>query len=253
MARRKTLPDSLRAKLALAGRLASLRLELFGERGGPEMARRLGIPVRTWYNYEGGVTVPAEVVLKIIELTAVEPTWLLHGKGPKFRSAGQFEGREQPTKPTLTVGALLRTALQLLEEQHPQGVHPGTNGQAALACPDGVPFEMPLSSPARNEWLEAKQENRCIKVSGNAMAPIVADGAYIAFSGSEEDPSQLDGKMVVVWFEEEPQIRWFRLCGRYALLRAENPETEPQQQLVDLEAPAGQPTWRRVLWIDTPH
>ena len=46
---------SLRAKLALAERLSTLRLELFGERGGPEMARRLGIPVRTWYNYEGGV------------------------------------------------------------------------------------------------------------------------------------------------------------------------------------------------------
>ena len=68
MARRKTLPESLRAKLALAERLSSLRLELFGDRGGPEMARRLEIPVRTWYNYEGGVTVPAEVVLRIIEL-----------------------------------------------------------------------------------------------------------------------------------------------------------------------------------------
>ena len=85
MARRKTLPESVRAKLALAERLGALRLELFGDRGGPEMARRLAIPVRTWYNYEGGVTVPAEVVLKIIELTSVEPAWLLHGKGPKFR------------------------------------------------------------------------------------------------------------------------------------------------------------------------
>jgi hypothetical protein len=31
-------------------RLAEFRQGLFGERGGPEMARRLGIPVRTWYN-----------------------------------------------------------------------------------------------------------------------------------------------------------------------------------------------------------
>ena len=85
MARSKTLPESVRAKLALAERLAALRSELFGDRGGPEMARRLGIPVRTWYNYEGGVTVPAEVILKIIELTAVEAGWLLHGEEPKFR------------------------------------------------------------------------------------------------------------------------------------------------------------------------
>ncbi len=93
MARRKTLPESVRAKLALAERLAGLRSELFGERGGPEMARRLGIPVRTWYNYEAGVTVPAEVILKIIELTAIEPSWLLHGKGPKFRHGARSGAR----------------------------------------------------------------------------------------------------------------------------------------------------------------
>src|SRR3954447_1540336 len=105
MARRKTLPDSLRAKLELAGRLATLRLELFGDRGGPEMARQLSIPVRTWYNYEGGVTVPAEVILKIIELTAVEPAWLLHGKGPKFRQA-RPDRREGASSSSQTVGAL---------------------------------------------------------------------------------------------------------------------------------------------------
>jgi hypothetical protein len=253
MARRKTLPDSLRAKLELAGRLATLRLELFGERGGPEMARRLGIPVRTWYNYEGGVTVPAEVVLKIIELTAVEPAWLLHGKGPKFRSTGRLDQRDTPARPTLTVGALLRTALQLLEGDQMRTGEPGPDLGQVINSTDAVRFEMPLSSPARNEWLEAQQEHRCIKVTGDAMAPIVADGAYVAFARHEEDLAQLDGKMVVVWFDDEPQIRWFRLCGRYALLRAENSETIPQQQLIDLEAPTGKPRWRRVLWIDTPH
>src|SRR5438270_3465984 len=85
MARRKTPQGLVRARLELAGRLAALRLELFGERGGPEMARRLGIPVRTWYNYEGGVAVPAEVILKIVKLTSVEVDWLLEGQGPTFR------------------------------------------------------------------------------------------------------------------------------------------------------------------------
>ena len=86
MARRKTLPESVRAKYNLAERLSSLRAELYGDRGGPELARQLNLPVRTWYNYESGVTVPAEVILKIIELTSVEPMWLLHGKGAKYRS-----------------------------------------------------------------------------------------------------------------------------------------------------------------------
>ena len=85
------------------------------------------------------------------------------------------------------------------------------------------------------------------------MSPIVADGASIAYSNHEEDPRQLDGKMVVVWLDDQPTVRWFRHCGRYALLRAENPETVPQQQLIDLEGTAERPRFRRVLWIDTPH
>src|SRR5262249_29729496 len=135
MARRKTLPESVRAKLALAERLGALRSELFGDRGGPEMARRLGIPVRTWYNYEGGVTVPAEVVLKIIELTSVEPAWLLHGKGAKFRQA-RPQSMEMASSSAMTVGALLRTALQLLENE---GSSPGAGDKRLVGppSPDG--------------------------------------------------------------------------------------------------------------------
>jgi hypothetical protein len=213
------------------------------------MARRLGIPVRTWYNYEGGVTVPAEVVLRIIELTSVEPVWLLHGRGPKFRQVPRTERQENPSKPAMTVGALLRTALQLLENQ---GQNAGNGGETA-AGHESSDFELPLAPPARKEWIEAQQENRCIQVTGNAMSPIVADGASIAYSKFDEDPRQLDGKMVVVWVDNQPAVRWFRLCGRYALLRAENPDTVPQQQLIDLEGSSGQARFRRVLWIDTPH
>src|SRR3954454_24000307 len=116
MGRRKTLPDLVRAKYSLAERLSGLRAELFGERGGPELARRIGIPVRTWYNYEAGVTVPAEVVLRGIQLTSLEPTWLLSGKGPKFRLDAPDDAGAAPGA-DLSVRALLRTALQRLERE----------------------------------------------------------------------------------------------------------------------------------------
>ena len=195
------------------------------------------------------MTVPAEVVLKIIELTAVEPVWLLHGKGPKFRQQQRMDRHDATSKPAMTVGALLRTALQLLETG--DASQAGDAGEAGPADP--APFELPLEPPARKEWLEAQHEHRCIQVTGNAMAPILADGAYVAYSKVSEDPRQLDGKMVVVWLDDRPTIRWFRDCGRYALLRAENPETVPQQQLIDLESAVEQPRIRRVLWIDTAH
>ena len=59
-------------------------MELFGDRGGPEL-HAFSIPARTWYNYEMGVTVPAEVFLHFIEVTRVEPDWLMSGIGDKYR------------------------------------------------------------------------------------------------------------------------------------------------------------------------
>ena len=278
MARRKTLPESVRAKLALAERLAALRSELFGDRGGPEMARRLGIPVRTWYNYEGGVTVPAEVILKIIELTSVEAGWLLHGEEPRFRHAHADRG-ELVGQSTLTVGALLRTALQMLEKDEPawtrrdetasgpdqlEGPAPGAEWNASDSrtalesdrsdTSDGHGDEAGsrISQP-RRDWLAAQRDNRCIQVSGDSMTPILADGASVAFAQGEEDTRQLDGKMVVTWVENQPLVRWFQHCGRFALLRAENPNTVPQQVLVDLEDPKQRPRFRRVVGFNSPH
>ena len=279
MARRKTLPESVRAKMALAERLASLRSELFGERGGPEMARRLGIPVRTWYNYEAGVTVPAEVILKIIELTSIEPSWLLHGKGPKFRQ-GMPDRRDAGSPPAMTVGALLRTALQLLEGHGPggsRGPSPSDEaGSSASAGQDGAPdgtgspehdgtdeLDQGLEShagrlgdpsqAALSEWLSARREGRCLDVVGDAMAPVVADGASVAYSAHEEGPDQLHNKLVVTWMDGQPMVRWFQHCGRYALLRAENPDAMPQQRLVDLEDKSHPLRFRRILLINTPH
>lgn len=272
MARRKTLPDTARTKHSLAERLSQLRAELFGNRGGPEMARRLGLPVRTWYNYEAGVTVPAEVVLRIIEMTSIEPMWLLHGRGPKFRPRLP-EPRGSGFAASGSVGALLRTALQLLEHDE-RAKHSGNAPASGTDKPGGSggrPNDIvliavndtgrePLTASAgprylaaRTEWLVAERDCRCIRNVGDAMTPIVADGAYVSFSGTEERPEDLDGKLVVAWVEGQAIIRWFQHCGRYALLRAENPAADPPQVLIDLEGPAGERRFRRVLWITTPH
>ena len=82
---------------------------------------------------------------------------------------------------------------------------------------------------------------------------VVADGASVAYSAQEENAGQLHNKLVVVWIEGQPMVRWFQHCGRYALLRAENPDTVPPQALVDLEDDDHPPRFRRILWINTPH
>lgn len=78
-------PERGQLRAALAGRLAAVRRERLGEHGGPELARLLGLPHRTWANYESGITVPGEVLLAFIEATGVEPLWLLRGIGPTYR------------------------------------------------------------------------------------------------------------------------------------------------------------------------
>ena len=84
----------------LAGRVRQVRLESFGEHGGPLLAEALRLPYRTWANYEAGVTIPATVILRFIAVTEVCPHWLLTGEGPKYDPSGRCE--DDPRRPTST-------------------------------------------------------------------------------------------------------------------------------------------------------
>lgn len=72
--------------IELAKRVRVVREELYGEHGGPLLAEALKVPFRTWYAYEGGRTIPAEVILHFIEVTDADPHWLLTGEGPRYAS-----------------------------------------------------------------------------------------------------------------------------------------------------------------------
>lgn len=269
MARRKNAPDVVKIKCGVAERLRELRVELVGERGGPELARRLGIPVRTWYNYEAGVTVPAEVVLRLIELTQVEATWLLHGQGPRFRKAPAG-----PAEPASSVESVLRAALDRLErgeiplrEGARRAARPGLDGSSRPVSSESdlilvdidsgreplTPSSGPRFIAARREWQEAEREQRCLRVSDDAMAPLVASGAYVAYTDKPAPLEQLDGRLVVAWVGEDPPIvRWLQFVGHYVMLRAESAEAYPLTRLVDVSEPGANFRFRAVSWISTP-
>jgi hypothetical protein len=67
----------------LAGRLCEVRLAIYGELGVPVLAADLGLLAATWERYESGVTIPALVILRFIDLTGVAPGWLLTGEGER--------------------------------------------------------------------------------------------------------------------------------------------------------------------------
>ena len=68
----------------LARRVREIRREWFGAGGTAVLAVLLDLPVRTWENYEAGCTIPAQTLLRFIELTGVHPHWLLTGGGDKY-------------------------------------------------------------------------------------------------------------------------------------------------------------------------
>jgi hypothetical protein len=74
---------------SLCRRLRQVRVELYGEDGGPMLAEALRLPLRTWMNYESGVTIPGQVVLSFIEVTGVCPHWLLTGEPPQYGAEGR--------------------------------------------------------------------------------------------------------------------------------------------------------------------
>jgi len=121
---------------------------------------------------------------------------------------------------------------------------------------DGVPLT-PADGPryvaARGEWLAARRAFRHLRVADDSMSPIVRRGGPIS---PMPRPSPPPRRSTTSWWWPgvggEPIVRWFQHCGRYALLRAENPAAADPSILVDLEG-AEKPRFHRVLWISTPH
>ena len=77
--------DRTSGKMGVASRLRSIREEIYGPDGVEVLAGKLELPPRTWLNYELGVMIPGETLLRYLELTGIEPGWLLGGAGPRFR------------------------------------------------------------------------------------------------------------------------------------------------------------------------
>ena len=73
-----------RYNLLLSAWVNEIRRELYGKHGAPFLAQALGLPSRTWLNYEPGVTIPGLVILHFIEITHAHPHWLLTGEGSKY-------------------------------------------------------------------------------------------------------------------------------------------------------------------------
>lgn len=233
MARKKTPKIRVNVKASLSRRLREVRHEIFGEHGGPELARRLDLPARTWYNYETGVTVPAEVLLGFIEQTGANPMWLLSGEGERFRGPNDDRMLSQ-----LTPVELIRRGLEELERsssdvmiaapENPPG--PNASEFVSVALYPLKDIGDPMLDPARSEghvlayrhWLPNPTETIATRLADDAMHPILPSGSIVAIDRSVTLPLKLHGQIVAAQPEDAPMIRWLDVSGRHVILRPNN-------------------------------
>lgn len=230
VARKKTARIRVHIKASLSRRLKEVRQEIFGEHGGPELARGLGLPARTWYNYETGVTVPAEVLLGFIERTGVNPMWLLNGEGPRYR-------RPHEDRPIaeLSPVELIRRGLEKLERAASEPVVVAPENLPAAMASEFVavplyPLEAivgPHLAPslangyvlAYQQWLPKPSETIGARLVDNAMYPILPAGSIVAIDRSMTDPMHLNGRLVAACPEGTPMVRWLDVHGRHIILK----------------------------------
>ena len=68
----------------LSLQVRQIRRESYGEDDSLALPQALGIPARTWLNYEAGVTIPTHVILQFIEITGVATHWLMEPLIPRI-------------------------------------------------------------------------------------------------------------------------------------------------------------------------
>jgi hypothetical protein len=245
-------------KASLSRRLREIRQELFGEHGGPELARRLGLPARTWYNYETGVTVPAEVLLGFIEQTGASPNWLFSGEGPKYHQPG-----DSILLSELTPVDLIRRGLEKLEQSTEYVATPPANLPTEVLSDFVAVGLVPLHElairtfdardvvgyvMAYRQWLPNPDETVAVRLEDDAMHPVLPLGSIVAVDCSMNDPERLQGKIVAAKPEGGPVIRWLDISGRHLILRPNQPSRDNPMIPIVLDGASNDLILGQVVW-----
>lgn len=187
MPRQKNIPTVVSRKIELAELLRARRVELYGERGGPRLARQLNLPARTWYNYEKGVTIPGEVLLDFLQLTATSLEQLVHESALCEQASSKFSHHDLNHANTVLTGIV-----------QPYSLH----------------IQKP-ASPAAGQMF--------VQVVDASMEPAISPGTLVGVGNSinPADYIMAEGQIVVAWNAGGPMIRRLVAASNYWWLQAD--------------------------------
>jgi len=253
VARKKTPAVRIDVKAQVSRRLRELRIELFGEHGGPEISRRLNLPARTWYNYETGVTVPAEVLLGFIDQTGANPIWLLTGQGPRYRHPSDGLAVDD-----LTPQELIQKSLDKLLEARDSALRDDDSlpdyvamdvlcleQVSGVECNGQVPRGRIL---ADRSWIPNPERTIAARLDDDAMAPILPRGSVVAIDSSSRDPKLLSGRIAAALIDGRSIVRWAERSGRHLILRANEPRGEFPMIPLECDTEAPEEILGQVVW-----
>ena len=226
-------------------RLRAVRTELGLNQ--TELARSIGVTQSSIAAYETDRRQPpVPVALALEHRFRVSHEWLLAGTGPRFAGA-------LPPRPAILASEEDRRRLERLEGTDQYYVVPYLRDPAAAGS--GLVMEEQIEGYCviHRRVAPHPETIRCVRISGDSMAPTLTDGSIVAVDTTPIPMRALQGKVVCSRTAEgEVVIKRLRARGHYAMLFSDNEDqVRYPPVVVDLrEVPEpiiGQVVW---AWVD---
>ena len=228
-----------------------------------EMASRVGVPRSTLTEYEQGkYEIPRQVCIALEYKLGINQVWLLSGEGDMFlqvaprpgRSAGEgISVAELVTRPIVITDKSELEHLNALEGRDRFYAVPYLRDAAAAGTGRVVEDEIEGYCIIHERVAPRPENLRCVRISGESMAPVLPDSSIIAVDITLNNPRLVDGKIVCARVsEEEVVIKRLRLQDHYLILLSENQDQDKYPPVVlDLnerkDLIIGQVVW---AWVD---
>ena len=212
-----------------------------------EMAEAVGITQSSIAAYEAdGRRPPLPVLLALEHKLRVSHEWVLSGQGEPLRSAG-------PTRPTIVTSQEELAALRRLEGEDQYYAVPYLRDPAAAGA--GLIMEEQVEGYCiiHRRVAPHPERLRCVRISGESMAPTLTDGSIVAVDVTPVPLRNLEGRIVCSRTGDgSVVIKRLRVRNHFALLFSDNEDQRTFPPIVldlrEMEEPViGQVIW---AWVD---